>query len=112
MLSRKIVKYFNKNKSHYVICDLVVFHFAVKNGVTMSLQNVIPVVMTRCFQNAILTLDLATHWCHVKSQRFLASWSVEQFLLILHSDVKVRVAVVWPSGDPIECIYSISPALG
>ena len=57
----------------------------------MSLQNVVPTVITQCFQHALLTLDMATHWCQVKGHQYLASWSVEQFLLILQSDIKVRL---------------------
>ncbi|XP_072023963.1 uncharacterized protein [Amphiura filiformis] len=82
----------------------------VKNGVTMSLQSVIPMVMAQCFQHAILTLDLVTHWCHVKSLQFLASWSVEQFLLILQSDIKVTTDMAVRFLKIIQTLNCASPS--
>ncbi|XP_033632964.1 uncharacterized protein LOC117294588 [Asterias rubens] len=64
---------------------------ASRNGATPAIQAPSTQTLVNTLSLAILTLEASMRWCQKKSMQFLASWSVDKFLFISQSDLKVTI---------------------
>ncbi|XP_038070609.1 uncharacterized protein LOC119739669 [Patiria miniata] len=64
---------------------------ASRNGVTPAIQSPSTQTLHQALSLSIMVLEASRHWCLTKGNQFLASWSVNKFLLVSQSDLKITL---------------------